>query len=537
MSAAWRRFIAEQPRGIYLPSPNAEGVSLTTAESLLVVPPETIGYDTSDARTIVSFGAPLAEGWGSTPVLNRLLDDDVRLIQIEPAWSHTAEMADAWLPARPGTEGVVALAIAHVLLAEHLIDNRTLAAAGDRAEYESLVARFTPQVAAAITGLRARDITNTARGIAANLPAVVIAGEEPAGGRFGTQTETAILGLNLLLGSGLTHRRPLPEPFDGQLAPASTLGTVPDRSIRRLVIDASAGDMAMPWPAIARKLTTDAVVIALAPFAAGTARRADYIVPTLPFLETIQEIATSRTSPVATFTLSAAILPPVTGPVDPVAFLRAIGGAFEFNTLEELIAARTARIHAAGRGSVTSFTDGSTKKITEFEDPDAFREPLLGGGRWIDDPIEQPAARSFSLLGGSGGELAKPPAQHALTLLPRGTRDANSSAAVSPVICKLDQESALRRCGRTAAINPETARKVGVRNGRKARISTSVGTVAVTIATDASVMPGVVELCVGPDAIARGDTAARQSVNILDLCPAGGDGVWRSPEAKLVVEG
>jgi hypothetical protein len=64
-----------------------------------------------------------------------------------------------------------------------------------------------------------------------------------------------------------------------------------------------------------------------------------------------------------------------------------------------------------------------------------------------------------------------------------------------------------------------------------------VGTVAVTIATDASVMPGVVELCVGPDAIARGDTAARQSVNILDLCPDGGDGVWRSPEAKLVVEG
>jgi anaerobic selenocysteine-containing dehydrogenase len=537
MSAAWRRFIAGQPRGIYLPSPNREGASLATAESLLAAPPETIGYDTPNARTIVSFGAPLAEGWGASPVVNRLLDDDVRLIQIEPVWSRTAELADTWLPARPGTEAVVALAIANVLLAELRIGGETLAAASDRAAYESLVARFTPEVAAGITGLRARDISNAARTIAANLPAVVIAGEDPAGGRLGTESETAILGLNLLLGSGLTHRRPLPEPFDGKLAPALALATVPDRSIRRLIIDASAGDSAMPWPAIVRKLAADAVVIALSPFAAGTARRADYIVPTLPFLEAVQEIGTAETSPVATFTLSAAILPPAAGPIDPVAFLHAIGGSLEFSSLEELIAARTARIHAAGRGSVITFGDGSTKRIAEFESADAMRDALLEGGRWIDDPIEQPAPRAFSLLNGSGPELARQPAQHALTLMPRSTRDATASAAVSPVVSKLDQESALRRCGRTAAVNPETARKLGVRNGKKARLSTAMGAIAVTIATDAAVMPDVIELCVGPDAIARGEKGARHSLNALDLCPAAGDGVWRTTEAKLVVEG
>ncbi len=41
-------------------------------------------------------------------------------VQVESRMSQTGANADEWVPARPGTEGVLALGLAHVIIAEKL---------------------------------------------------------------------------------------------------------------------------------------------------------------------------------------------------------------------------------------------------------------------------------------------------------------------------------------------------------------------------------------------------------------------------------
>ena len=65
-----------------------------------------LGYDLENARTIVSFGAPLLDGWGTPGRFTRLwseraagaADPQLRLIQIEPSLSRTAARAWRWVP-------------------------------------------------------------------------------------------------------------------------------------------------------------------------------------------------------------------------------------------------------------------------------------------------------------------------------------------------------------------------------------------------------------------------------------------------------
>ena len=41
-------------------------------------------------------------------------------VQVEPRMSQTGASADEWVPVKPGTEGVLALGLAHVILADKL---------------------------------------------------------------------------------------------------------------------------------------------------------------------------------------------------------------------------------------------------------------------------------------------------------------------------------------------------------------------------------------------------------------------------------
>ncbi len=80
-------------------------------------------YDVKNARYILLWGAdPLAANrqvsyyskvWGD--VVNR-----AAIAIVEPRLSATAAKADEWLPAKPGTDGALAVAIAHVLLTKGL---------------------------------------------------------------------------------------------------------------------------------------------------------------------------------------------------------------------------------------------------------------------------------------------------------------------------------------------------------------------------------------------------------------------------------
>ena len=85
-------------------------------------------FDLPNARFVLSFGADFLGTWNS-PVsqghgygLMRQGRPGIRgaFVQVESRMSQTGANADEWVPAKPGTEGVLALGLAHVIMAAKL---------------------------------------------------------------------------------------------------------------------------------------------------------------------------------------------------------------------------------------------------------------------------------------------------------------------------------------------------------------------------------------------------------------------------------
>jgi anaerobic selenocysteine-containing dehydrogenase len=181
--------------------------------------------DYANSRFTLLISSHLEAGHYFNPHAQRIVESRARggkVAVMDPRLSNTASMADHWLPTWPGTEGAVLLAIARVLLDEDLIDRdfvrrwvnwRTYLehrAPGAepgferflrelRAEYE----RYTPEFAAAESGVPAATIVQVAREIAAAAPAFSahIWRAAAAGNLHGWQITRALFLLSTLTGS------------------------------------------------------------------------------------------------------------------------------------------------------------------------------------------------------------------------------------------------------------------------------------------------------------------------------------------------
>jgi anaerobic selenocysteine-containing dehydrogenase len=83
--------------------------------------------DWDRARYFVLWG--VAEDHASNPIkigLDKLKRNGAKFVSINPVRTGYSAIADEWLPVRPGTDGLLALAMVHVLLAKRLIDEEFL---------------------------------------------------------------------------------------------------------------------------------------------------------------------------------------------------------------------------------------------------------------------------------------------------------------------------------------------------------------------------------------------------------------------------
>ena len=125
-----------------------------------------LGYDLENARTLASFGAPLLDGWGAPGRLTRLWSEraagmtepDLRLIQVEPKLSRTANGAWRWVRVSEGSEAALAAGLARVLIEERLV------------HAQGPVPTTTLAQCAARTGLDVDAIRELARTMAARPP-------------------------------------------------------------------------------------------------------------------------------------------------------------------------------------------------------------------------------------------------------------------------------------------------------------------------------------------------------------------------------
>ncbi len=125
-----------------------------------------------DSREIAK--SDLIVVWGGNPVSTQVnvmthiakarKDRGAKLAVVDPYRTGTAEQADVHLMVKPGTDGALAAAVGHVLLAEGFADRGYLTRYSDwDAELEAHYATCTPEWAAGITGLQAQEIVDFAR--------------------------------------------------------------------------------------------------------------------------------------------------------------------------------------------------------------------------------------------------------------------------------------------------------------------------------------------------------------------------------------
>jgi menaquinone reductase, molybdopterin-binding-like subunit len=167
-------------------------------------------FDLARCRHVIGFGADFLGTWNS-PVAQSFGYGEMRqghpqtrgtFVHIEPRMSQTGANADEWVPIRPGTEGVLALGLARVIIQNKLRPAEAAGQAGSAIEgWGGGLAEFAPERVEQITGVPAKRIDRLAREFAERRPSVAIVGGAPLAHTNSLFTALAVNGLNALAGS------------------------------------------------------------------------------------------------------------------------------------------------------------------------------------------------------------------------------------------------------------------------------------------------------------------------------------------------
>jgi anaerobic selenocysteine-containing dehydrogenase len=190
--------------------------------------------DAERCRYFLNFGSNFYEAHqGGLHLVNRVVkarfDHGAKLVTFDVRMSNTAGRSDEWHQPFPGTEGAVALAMAHVLVRDGEIDHDFVSKFVQPGldTIRTWLADCTPAWAATLSGIDARDIERLALEFARQRPAAVAFTNRGTGAHYnGFNAERAVVMLNALVGSiakpggycyGLDEklspsRYPLPQP-------------------------------------------------------------------------------------------------------------------------------------------------------------------------------------------------------------------------------------------------------------------------------------------------------------------------------------
>ncbi|WP_455206601.1 molybdopterin-containing oxidoreductase family protein [Kaarinaea lacus] len=154
------------------------------------------------AQMILSFGADFLGTWIS-PVhfageYAKFRKQKRRglLVTIEPKMSLTGANSDLWLPAKPGSEGVIALGIANLLVKSHGKDMSALPES-----VQGLINKYDATTAANVAGIDEKRLQRITELLVERSPSLVLAGASVEGQAKGYASVVAVMLLNHLLGN------------------------------------------------------------------------------------------------------------------------------------------------------------------------------------------------------------------------------------------------------------------------------------------------------------------------------------------------
>jgi hypothetical protein len=348
---------AQKHGGSYRVGPCPESRALASYEAWAGVPASSLGYDLGNANTILSFGAPLLDGWGMPGRFARLWaeraagqsDPQLRLIHAESSLSRTAARAWQWLQIREGGESALASGLARVLVEQNLVPAH------------ALVPAIALSDAAQACGLTTDQIEGLARTLVEKTPAVAIAVDE----------NPAVAALNVLLGAfgtlgGIVRRSMNARPLTAADAEIS--------NARAILIDAS-----VPWEFAPH---TDAEVFRFAAWDGGSSK-ADWLLPAPGFLEEFTDVPTAPTSMVETYAVAPSLSKPTADCKSAAEFLCGVDSTV--TSVETVVHARCEELFRKRLGTLHG---SATTPLSEITSAKQLEGQLSKGAVWAGEPLK-----------------------------------------------------------------------------------------------------------------------------------------------------
>lgn len=528
-------------------------------------------FDLAHSSYVISFGADFLGTWNS-PVAQSVSYGTMRqnrsgirgkFVQVEARMSQTGANANEWVAAHPGTEGLLALGIAHVIMKERLGHPEAAGVAGMRIDgWHEGLPEYSPEAIAWKTGVPPETITRLAREMAGESPAVAVVGGAPLAQTNGLFTALAVNALNALLGSvgkpgGLQFTPRLPVPAsgseqensgDGKVASVRSLAqqilSGQPRPIDTLLLYDANSVFATPlgWQ-VRAALEKVPFIASFGTFIDETSRYADLILPDHSYLESwMDEVPESGTTEAVV-----SVAPPVMRPLHDTRAMpdvlldlaHRLGGrtaqALPWKSYEEMLQAALAPL-AHRPGSISA------------KDADEFWQKVQEQGGWwsADASLAARAKAPSSSLGpvkNQEPQFAGAAAEYPFYFLPYASPQLfDGRHANLPWMQEIPEVLSTGMWGTWAEINPRTAATLQIEQGDLLEVASPNGRVRAPALLSPGIAPDVIAMPVGQGHEEYGRYASGRGANPIKIVapqiePTTGALAWAGTRVNITKAG
>ena len=464
-------------------------------------------FDLARSRYVLSFGADFLGTWNS-PVAQSVAYGEMRqgrpgirgkFVQVEPRMSQTGANADEWVPANPGTEGILALGIAHVIFKANLRTPSAAGRAGDRIDgWNTGLQSYTPEAVEKRTGVAAARIERLAREFADHGPAVAIIGGAPLAHTNGMFQALAVNALNALVGS-------VGEPGGLSFTPRPNMDTQEDggRTLRELaaeILSSSSSPVQVlllndanpvfgtpPAWRVAEALAKIPYIVSFGSFLDETSLLADLVLPDHSFLESwVDDLPESGTS------LSvASVAAPVMRPLH------------QTRSMPEVVLDIGRQLQRPVVMPWKNYEEMLKAAFTALPDKSNTWDKILENGGWWSSASMRPSVSAARVTPPAATLQADPqfdgrPEDYPFHLLPYASQAfLDGSLAHLPWLQELPDVVSTAMWSNWVEINPTTARDLGIAQGDAVEVRSVHGTIQAPALVSPGIAPDVVAMPVG----------------------------------------
>ena len=460
------------------------------------------------AKVIYNFGADFLETWGN-PVENarrfsqsNAYDGTTKteMVHLSAHVSLTGAKADRWVVINPGSEAMVALSIASVIRDQK----------GGYDFLSGMLAAYTPEKVAETTGVPAEKMKELAQKFIENSPGLALGGGPSSRNSNLTSLHAAINILNAVAGNlgktVLFHNQPAPENTSHQNL-AQLIKDLKAGKVELLIVDDSDPLHALPNSTGIKEALKNTFTVSLASQKNDTSSEADLQLPALTDYESWGD-AFPRSG-------VRSIRQPVMAPVS----------LFEAKAREDVMLAAAKALNPESFEGISDYRDFIRKEWQNIQQDSGNRshfdqfwvKVLEEGGLFSKSDLKSVSLKNEvgqlklaeTKISGSG-----------LTLIPttslfhgdgRGTRNPWLQEVPDPM-SQIVWDSWVE-------INPDTAKKMGIKDRSVVQLQTSQGSIKATAFYHFGIHRDAVAIPIGQGHENSGDVADGFGVNVMNLLP------------------